>query len=93
MSNVKNYIEQGGEKTVIGGELNIASGGKITAAGTQANHIADVTVTATLTGVDTSTPMTAEQAATIVTDLTALRTAVNAILTALEGVGILKTSE
>lgn len=92
MSNVKNYIEQGGEMSVIGGELNIASGGKISKAGTQADHIADVAVTATLTGVDTGTDMTAAQAATIVADLTALKTAVNAILAALEGVGILKTS-
>ena len=30
MSNVKNYTEQGGEKTVIGGELEIASGGQVT---------------------------------------------------------------
>ena len=71
MSNVKNYIEQGGEKTVIGGELNIAAGGKISKAGTQANHIADITGTAS----------GAEIAA-----------AVNAILKALEGVGIIKTS-
>ncbi len=71
MSNVKNYTEQGGEKTVIGGELNIASGGKITAAGTQANHIADIANDA---------------------NGTAIATAVNAILAALEGVGILKTS-
>ena len=92
MSNVKNYIEQGGDVTVVGGELNIAAGGKISKAGTQADHIADVAVTATLTGVDTNTDMTAAQAATIVTDLTALKTAVNAILAALEGVGILKTS-
>jgi hypothetical protein len=28
--NTKNYTEQGGEKTVIGGELNIAEGGKLT---------------------------------------------------------------
>ncbi len=33
MSNVKNYTEQGGEKTVIGGVLEIASGGKLTLAG------------------------------------------------------------
>lgn len=71
MSNVKNYIEQGGEKTVIGGELNIASGGKITKDGTQANHIADIGNEATGTQI---------------------ATAVNAILAALEGVGILKTS-
>jgi hypothetical protein len=71
MSNVKNYIEQGGDVTVVGGELNIASGGKITAAGTQANHIADIANDA---------------------NGTAIATAVNAILAALEGVGILKTS-
>lgn len=29
MSNVKNYTEQGGEKTVIGGILEIAEGGQI----------------------------------------------------------------
>lgn len=29
MSNVKNYTEQGGEKTVIGGSLAIAEGGKL----------------------------------------------------------------
>lgn len=29
MSNVKNYIEQGGEKTVIGGILEITSEGKL----------------------------------------------------------------
>jgi hypothetical protein len=30
MSNVKNYTEQGGEKTVIGGELLVTSEGKLT---------------------------------------------------------------
>ncbi len=30
MSNVKNYTEQGGEKTVVGGTLEIAIGGKLT---------------------------------------------------------------
>lgn len=30
MSNVKNYTEQGGDKTVIGGTLEIAAGGKLT---------------------------------------------------------------
>ena len=69
--NAKNYIEQGGDVTVVGGELNIAAGGKISKAGTQANHIADITNEATGTQI---------------------ATAVNAILAALEGVGILKTS-
>jgi hypothetical protein len=71
MSNVKNYIEQGGEKTVIDGELAIGATGKISKAGTQANHIADIANNA---------------------DGTAIATAVNAILKALEDVGILKTS-
>ena len=69
--NAKNYVEQGGDITVVGGELNVAAGGKITAAGTQANHIADIGNEATGTQI---------------------ATAVNAILAALEGVGILKTS-
>ncbi len=69
--NAKNYVEQGGDVTVVGGELNVAAGGKISKAGTQANHIADITNDATGTQI---------------------ATAVNAILAALEGVGILKTS-
>lgn len=47
MSNVKNYTEQGGERTIIGGELAIASTGKLTfndtellPAATQANSTA-----------------------------------------------------
>jgi len=35
MSNVKNYTEQGGEKTVIGGELEIAAGGKLSFSGSE----------------------------------------------------------
>ena len=69
--NAKNYVEQGGDVTVVGGELNVAAGGKISKAGTQANHIADI-------GNDANG--------------TQIATAVNAILAALEGVGILKTS-
>ncbi len=33
MSNVKNYTQQGGEKTVIGGVIEIAAGGKLTFTG------------------------------------------------------------
>ena len=84
--NAKVYMKQGGD------ELVVDTGGKITAAGTQAKHIADVAVTATLTGVDTGKDMTAAQAGTIVTDLNAAKTAINAILKALEDVGILKSS-
>jgi hypothetical protein len=90
--NAKNYVEQGGDVTVIGGELNVAAGGKITAAGTQADHIADVAITTDLTGVADGTYMTADQAAAIVADFNSIKTKMNAILAALEGVGILKTS-
>jgi hypothetical protein len=61
----KVYMKQGGD------ELVVAAGGKITAAGTQASHIADLGDSAT----------GAQIAA-----------AVNAILKALEDVGILKSS-
>jgi hypothetical protein len=47
MSNVKNYTEQGGERTVIGGSLEVSSNGKLTFNGVevkpatfQANSIA-----------------------------------------------------
>lgn len=33
--NIKNYTEQGGDKTVIGGELNIVEGGKVTFEGVE----------------------------------------------------------
>ena len=35
MSNVKNYTDQGGEKTVIGGELQISTDGKLTFEGVE----------------------------------------------------------
>ncbi len=67
------------------------------------NHIPDpaacADMTATLTGVDTGTDMTAAQAATIVADLAALKAAADAnnaairsILAALEAWGITKDS-
>ena len=44
MSNVKNYTEQGGEKTVISGTLEIAEGGQVlglfTPAAIQADSVA-----------------------------------------------------
>lgn len=73
--NTSNYNEQGGAKTVIGGELQIASGGTITAAGTQASAIAYITVTGTYG-----------------TDDSAIETAVNSILAALRGAGIIASS-
>lgn len=46
MSNVKNYTEQGGEKTVIGGELLVTAEGKLTFDGVEVKpsvHQADST--------------------------------------------------
>lgn len=43
----KNYFDEGGDKTVIGGELNIVTGGKITANGVQADAITNPTDLAT----------------------------------------------
>lgn len=47
----KVYRKQGGDELVVasGGEVNVESGGKVTNAGTQAAHIADVAGTATWT--------------------------------------------
>jgi hypothetical protein len=57
--------------------------------GSQQALVADAAVTATLTGVDTGTDMTAAQAATIVTDLTDHTTKINAILDVLEAHGLM----
>ena len=81
--NAKVYMKQGGD------ELVVDTGGKITAAGTQADTIANLTITADLTSVKTETPMTAEQAAALGVDLAAIATKLNAVLKALEDVGIL----
>ena len=63
--NAKVYMKQGGD------ELVVDTGGKITAGGTQASAIENLTAQA---------------------DSAAIIAAVNAILAALEGVGILKSS-
>lgn len=51
--------------------------------------VADVTITTDLTGVDTGTDMTAAQAAQIETDLAALATAVNTLISRLEALNLL----
>jgi hypothetical protein len=62
-----------------GGEIRIDAGGKITAAGVQAATIADV---AALTGGESPTEA----------EFNALATKFNAVLAALEGVGILASA-
>lgn len=63
MRTVKNYTENGGDKTVIGGELSIETGGKMTAGGTQAVAIADHADPGTATSVDIATKQNAILAA------------------------------
>jgi len=58
--NTKNYTEQGGDKTVIGGELAVAAAGKITFNGTELKS-------ATL-----QADSTAEDVAALVTDFNSL---------------------
>lgn len=55
MYNTKNYAEQGGDRWVIGGELDIPTGGKITANGVQAAAIANHADPATATAADIAT--------------------------------------
>lgn len=77
-SNCKVWRPQGGD------ELRVEDGGKITAAGTQASHIADQKTDYTTGDLDTE----AEQIAAF----NATNTAINAILAALEGAGVLASS-
>lgn len=72
LNNTKIYMKQGGD------ELVVAVGGKITAAGTQAAHIADA--------------VAAAGAAPDKAEFDAVVTKLNAALLALEGVGILAGS-
>jgi len=91
----KVYMKQGGDSMIVasGGAVKIETGGAIVPnSGTQASTIADFTVTAVLTGVDTGTDMTTAQAATIVADFGSVATKLNAVLAALEGAGILAAS-
>lgn len=97
--NTSNYTEQGGATTVIGGELQIASGGSITAAGSQAAVIADIAITYTL-GDPEITPngavTVANGATPTVGELLELCEEIianqNAIIDALQGAGIVATA-
>lgn len=76
--NTKVYMKQGGDEMVV------ASGGKITAAGTQASTIADAKVDYTTGDLDAE--------AEVIAALNTTNGKINAILAALEGVGILASS-
>lgn len=79
MANCKNYRDQGGDRTVIGGDLQVLTGGKILPnSGTQAATIA------TQTGAAGANPTQAEYATLIA--------AFNALATACKNVGIIAAS-
>lgn len=76
--NAKVYMKQGGN------ELVVKAGGKITANGTQATHLTALKVDYTTGDLDAE--------AEIITAINATNTRINAIVTALEGVGIYAAS-
>ena len=78
MYNTKNYTEQGGAKTVIGGELEIKAGATITGLDATGSKKGLVKQAANVAAV---TPAGDEP--------TAVETAVNAILTALKNAGVM----
>ncbi len=83
-----NYIRQGDQQIVVGGELNILSGGKVLAAGTQATAITDLTDSTTGTASDTLDDTTAGQK----DDIASLAAKINSILAALRGAGIIASA-
>jgi len=102
MSNVKIYKEQGGAKMVVesGGEIDVESGGAITADGTQASHIADAGAALKTdyakADIDDAASIDGTELAVVLNLITTayndLATKHNALLAAIEGVGILADS-
>ncbi len=87
------YNEQGGAKLVVasGGQISIESGGKITAAGTQASAIVDITdntggtASNTIANTAGANPTTAE----FENAVASITAKLNAVLAALRGAGII----
>ncbi len=91
----KVYRKQGGAELVVasGGEINIESGGKITADGTQASAVADLTDNSSGTADGTIAAVSGSGAdATINNNFADLADKVNNILAALRGAGIIAGS-
>lgn len=83
---------QGGDVWVVGGELRLTTSGTITAAGTQASAIADLTDSTTGTANNTLTDVGGSFAqATLNNNFADLAAKVNAILAALRNVGLIDT--
>lgn len=86
----------GGDVTVIEGELRIASGGSITAAGTQASNVAEVAITyssndpsITPNGAVTVADGSAATVAELLELIVELKANQDAMIQAMEGAGIL----
>ncbi len=78
--NTKNYTEQGGEKTIIGGELVIKNGGKITIEeGGSAEGLPSPTI-----------PKAANQADSEATTIALLKEDFNALLAKLKAAGLME---
>lgn len=82
----KTYRENGGDQIVIasGGSINVESGGAVTAAGTQAAHIANASVAYATPGLDTE--------AEVIAAFNTTNGKINSILAALRGAGIIASS-
>lgn len=104
--NVDVYRQQDGSRLVVGtsgtveliGELHVASGGTLTAAGTQASAPGQLSTTATTTANDTivavasTTDANVARAVKVDANFKDVVTKINTIITALEGVGIVAST-
>ncbi len=89
MSNVKNYTEQGGEKTVIGGELVIAAGGKLTiSAEASVQGVVTAPVIDALNSTSSTSALSAKQGKVLNDALAAKTAAAQANSTATEVAGL-----
>jgi hypothetical protein len=81
MSNVKNYMEQGGERWIIGGTIEMSDGTHIKLGAQTLKAILDAKLTAA--------PAAAQADVAEGADAAALRTAINGLYAALRTAGIL----
>jgi len=89
MSNVKNYTEQGGEKTVISGSLEITASGKLTVAqGATIEGIVSAPVVDALNSTSATSALSAKQGKVLNDAITAKTAATQADSTATEVAGL-----
>ena len=89
MSNVKNYTEQGGEKTVIGGSLEITASGKLTVVqGATIEGVVSAPVVDALDSTSATSALSAKQGKVLNDAIAAKTAATQADSTATEVVGL-----